>query len=138
MGSSIAGTVKDDDGVALAGVEITLLDSNGSVVGTTTTGAGGDYEVGGLPPGEYTVVEVNPADYPTDISDQDKSPDGDAAENTTGTVVDNEIHVTLQPGEAENGNNFIDRNKKGTISGNVTDPDNVPLPGATITLKDSQ
>jgi hypothetical protein len=31
-------------------------------------GAGGDYEFGGLPPGEYTVMQVNPADYPTDIA----------------------------------------------------------------------
>jgi uncharacterized surface anchored protein len=44
--------------------------------------------------------------------------------------------VTLQPGEADDGNNFVDSNK-GTISGNVTDPDNVPLPGAMVTLKDS-
>jgi hypothetical protein len=74
---------------------------------------------------------------PNRHSDEDKSPDGDAGENTTGTVVDNEIRVTLQPGEAEDGNNFVDSTTKGTISGNVTDPNNVPLPGAMITLKDS-
>ena len=59
-----------------------------------------------LEPGDYIVREINPPDYPDDISDQDEMPDGDAGD--TDSTVDNRIVVSLNPGEVDEGNNFVD------------------------------
>ena len=117
------------------------------VIATTTTGPGGTYEFTDIPPGNYVVEEKNPPGYSQDVSP-------------------NVINVTLAPGEDKKNNNFIvthTTNGSSTqfptatsrswtakapaafvpvspafcrISGKVTDPENNPLPGAKITLKD--
>lgn len=87
----ISGDVTDDDGMPLQGVTVKLLDANDVVIATTTTDSDGDYEFMGLFAGTYTVKETNPADHSTNISDEDKSPDGDAADNNTGTTVDDSL-----------------------------------------------
>ena len=57
--SSISGSVSN--GVAgTPNVSITLINSNGDVVATTTTDPAGSYTFSGLPDGTYTVVETNP------------------------------------------------------------------------------
>lgn len=72
--SSIQGIVHvDDDGDCiyepaageqpLAGVVIELLDANGNIVATTQTNASGIYRFENLPPGEYSVREIQPAGY---------------------------------------------------------------------------
>ncbi|MEW4566148.1 SdrD B-like domain-containing protein [Bremerella sp. JC770] len=53
----------DDDEQPISGVKITLLDENGNEIATTFTDANGHYQFDGLPPGNYTVVESQPAGY---------------------------------------------------------------------------
>ncbi|RVT95887.1 isopeptide-forming domain-containing fimbrial protein [Rhodovarius crocodyli] len=55
--------VQDAGDVPLAGVTVNLLDGTGTVVGTTTTNAQGDYLFVGLKPGTYSVEFVKPAGY---------------------------------------------------------------------------
>ena len=47
----------------LAGVKLQLLDSSGSVVAETTTGANGFYQFDSLLPGEYSIRQVQPQGY---------------------------------------------------------------------------
>lgn len=67
--ASIAGKVYADNNnngqidageMLLGGVKVELLDSNGSVIGTTTTAADGSYHFDGLMPGTYSVRETQP------------------------------------------------------------------------------
>jgi SdrD B-like domain len=85
----ISGDLTDDDGMPLQGVTIKLLDDKDVVIATTMTNANGDYLFMDIPPGDYTVEETNPADDPTNISDDDETPDGDTADNIAGIKADN-------------------------------------------------
>jgi hypothetical protein len=67
--------------------------------------------------GDYFVMEVNPVDYPTDVSNQDNSNDKDSGD--LNILVDNMIPVTLKPGEEDLDNNFID--SKRNIFSNMLD-----------------
>jgi uncharacterized repeat protein (TIGR01451 family) len=60
-------TVFDGGDAALAVVTLTLKNGSGVVVGTTTTAADGTYSFSGLPAGNYTVEETQPAGYGTGI-----------------------------------------------------------------------
>ena len=143
--TSIWGDVTEDtngDGTGdlpISGVTITLKDANGAVVGTEVTDADGKYDFVGLPAGDYTVEQSQPANF-ADVSDQDESPDGDAGDSDT--TVDNVIAVTTIANEADMDNDFIEE-KLASISGTVledTDGDgqgDQPIPGVTITLKDA-
>lgn len=53
----------DDPATAIAGVTVELLDKDGSVISQTTTDINGEYRFDDLPPGEYTVREIQPAGY---------------------------------------------------------------------------
>ncbi|KAI2514176.1 protein of unknown function DUF11 [Fragilaria crotonensis] len=128
---SISGTVKDDEGKPLAGVEVELQKPDGTVVATTTSGTNGVYTFPGVEPGSYVVVEKNPAGYPGDVSDYDTTPDGDAGEGVVNA--DNKIPVTLEPAEDDTGNNFVDSNN-GLISGTVKDDQGNVLPGVKVEL----
>ncbi len=55
-----ADTAQDTDEDGLSGVSIELLGSNGNVVATTMTNAGGAYSFVGIPPGDYVVRETDP------------------------------------------------------------------------------
>ena len=55
--------VRDPSESPIPGVLITLRDSNGAVVATTTTDANGDYCFRNLLPGTYAVFETQPATY---------------------------------------------------------------------------
>jgi uncharacterized surface anchored protein len=93
------------EGLPAAVVE--LLDASGTtVLETTNPDSNGFYEFVNLEPGDYIVREINPPDYPDDIRDEDEMPDGDAGD--TDSNVDNLISVTLNPGEMDEGNNFVD------------------------------
>lgn len=59
---SVAGTVTAG-GSGLAGVTVEIVDGDGAVVGTVTTGADGTYSRDGLAPGAYTVRVVTPDGY---------------------------------------------------------------------------
>lgn len=69
---SISGTVFIDpnkdglpqpDEIKLPGIRVELIDRDGAVIQTTTTNQDGFYRFEGLPPGQYSVREVQPVDY---------------------------------------------------------------------------
>ena len=134
----ITGNVSDTNGTGLVGVEIQLLDSNGTAVTdsngaaiTTITDQDGDYNFSNLDPGEYQIFEVQPTGY-TDVSEVDGGTDGD---NTDNGIVNN-IPVTLNPGETDIGNDFVEE-QNGSITGNVSDTNGNNLVGVTLSLLDS-
>ena len=104
----VSGTVYNDgnnDGVrnpgevGLAGVPIQLVDGNGNVVQTVTTGPDGSYLFINVPPGNYTVVQPNqptgfgsttpnalPINVPTSLTPVTNVSFGEAAGSITGSV----------------------------------------------------
>ena len=136
-GTVMADTDNDDIGDApLSGVLIELRDNLGNLVTSTVTDIAGFYEFLGVAPGDYTLVEIDLADY-SDVSDVDATPDPDGDDG----LINDEIPVTLSPAEVDADNNFVDE-LVGTVSGTVmTDTDNddigdTPLQGVLIELKD--
>jgi len=117
----------DDDGdVNLAGVNVTLVSSTGSIVGSMLTDSSGNYKFIDLAPGQYTVVQMNLPGY-SDVSD------------TEGSPTDNKIKVDLSVGEKSVGNDFVDE-RLGSIAGSVFDDidrdgdGDEPLVGVNVTL----
>jgi len=129
---SISGSVTDSDGGNLDGVVILLIDDEGNTFRTTLTDSTGSYSFVNVPPNNYTVAQTNLPGF-NDISDQDEQPDGDIFD--IDTTVDSIINVTLNPGESDTGNNFVDV-ELGSINGTVQDSDGNTLNGVTIVLKD--
>ena len=119
---AISGIVTNESGGPLANATVTLVYPNGTTT-VVVTGPDGVFVFTGLEPGNYTVKETNPPDYPDDVSV-------------------NEIVVNLTPGKTDDKNTFVDT-ARGNISGTVkedTNNDNsgdVPLVGVLITLLDS-
>ena len=120
----ISGNVSSADGIFLPNVVITLLVNTSVMVATTATDTNGKYLFAQVPPGDYLVVETNPMDYPSSVSDKDNSDDGDAGD--ADSTVDNTIAVTIEPGEHDADNDFVDDND-GAISGTVRDDQGNPL-----------
>ncbi|MEZ5327484.1 MAG: SdrD B-like domain-containing protein [Verrucomicrobiales bacterium] len=107
---SISGTVWNDTGddnvigagdTGLTGVTVELwadTDGNGtpdSLVASTTTDADGNYSFTGVAPGDYVVVETDPAGA-TSVTD------------TEGAATDNQVALTLAPNQDSTGNDFLD------------------------------
>ena len=131
IGNVSEGIDSDPEGdVAIPGVLLTLFDSNGSSIATTTTDDNGDYSFGNLLPGDYTVEQAQPSGL-VSISD------GEGGN-------DNTIAVTITSAETDAGNNFVegalslgstifaDRNNNGLLDDNETGIENV-----TVQLFDS-
>ncbi len=115
--------VRDAGDTAIGGVTITLQRPDGSVVATTTTAADGSYSFAGIGPGDYVVVETQPAGY------------GDAAENGT-----NRFALTVSSGSPPPVN-FGERT--GSVAGLVYNDSNndgrrqsvePPIAGVTLRL----
>jgi uncharacterized repeat protein (TIGR01451 family) len=124
----------------IAGVTLTLRDgtscSAGSVRGTTTTDAGGQYAFSDVPGGgTYTICETQPSGYA----------DGTVNAGTNGTSgAANSITITNLPSGGSTGNNFGER--VGSLAGSVymdTNNDGQKqagepgLAGVTVTLTGS-
>jgi large repetitive protein len=117
----IAGFVYEDandDGIIATGetkirnATIELVNSSGTVIGTTTTAADGSYEFVGFAPGTYTVREVQPAGY---IDAKDTPGTNGSALATSGNDA---FTVTLAAGQQSTENNFGEQ-RVGSISGKV-------------------
>jgi protocatechuate 3,4-dioxygenase beta subunit len=113
--------VQDPGETGLSGVTIELLDTNGNVVATATTGANGSYSFPNVAPGAYTVRETDPAGF-------------------TSTTL-NTLPISVAPGGAAIAN--FGNQPQGTVSGTVfndlngngvQDPGETGLGGVTVTL----
>lgn len=138
-GFVLADTDDDGDGeVPLENVVVRLLDAVGDPIldgfgdpVTTLTLADGSYQFGGLPPGDYCVVQDQPAGYAS-VSDTDGPNDN---------VIGNVVPITVTAGANNGDNNFIEI-ELGTISGTVLadDDDNgsgdSPVSGVVLNLLD--
>ncbi|WP_312168099.1 carboxypeptidase regulatory-like domain-containing protein [Microbacterium sp.] len=114
----ITGSVVDELTGPVEGVELTLVDANGDVVGTTTTAADGSYGFPGFVATDgYTVRAATPAG---------KVPVGPG-----------EIEVDLT--EADGVADFVVRDIVGTeVSGRVVDDEGEPVPGVPVSIDAEQ
>ncbi len=150
-GSVLADTDNDDAGeVGIANVTLTLTDAAGDPIDadgnagngiqpiTAVTDGNGDYTFTNLPPGDYGVAETQPTGY-DDVSDGDSTDPTDDAANAD--PLDDFIPVSIDAGETDTGNDFIEE-QPGAISGSVlADTDNddageVGIANVTLTLTD--
>lgn len=114
LARDVTGTVTDTAEGPLDGVELTLTDANGAVVGTTTTAAGGTYSFPGVVATDGYTVRVAP-------------PAGKISEGPNAQTVD----LTDADGVAD----FTVRDiVPVTVSGRVTDTDGTPIAGLTVTI----
>jgi hypothetical protein len=113
MPGIICGVVTDELGNQLSGIIIELYaDLNGDGVAdgdplsnVTVDGETGTYCFEDVVIGNYVLEEIQPDNY-ENFSDYDHSPDPDGDDSDQGP--DNNIPVTVTPGEADLDNNFID------------------------------
>ena len=113
--ASIAGSVVDDSGNGIAGVDITLtgIDHDGSpVLVVVQTDANGDYLFDGLLPGTYVVTETQPLGYGDGV---------ETAGSTGGDISTNDViaAIVVDQGDASTGNDFAETT--GSVSGSVVD-----------------
>lgn len=129
---SISGTITDSNGVPLEGVELILFDANNAPVDTALTLADGTYEFSDVASGNYNVVETQPNGY-TDVSEVDGGADADNLDN--GIV--NNIPVTVDAGEADAGNDFVELLTNSSIGDMITDDQSgTGIDGVLIVLYD--
>ncbi len=116
LARDVTGTVSTTDGSSAAGATLTLTDANGTVVGTTTSDAGGAYAFPGVQASAgYTVwitppagsLADSPAARPVDLS-------------TSDAVADFSMHEIVPV----------------AVGGTVRDTAGRPVPGATVQLID--
>jgi protocatechuate 3,4-dioxygenase beta subunit len=154
--ASISGIVLEDidnDGDGddpIQGVTLLLCDGSGEPVDgdpnaagiqplTAITNADGAYAFVNVAPGSYIVKEVQPAGYIT-VKDGDTTNAGDDTENTS--ISDNQIPVTLNGGEIDTGNDFVEEGS-GRIMGivmedtGIDDIGDAPISGVVIQLCDT-
>jgi len=118
----------------ISGVTLSLYDTNGVAAGTTTTDASGNYCFSNLVPGDYTVKETQPNGY-FDVTENEGGADNDQPDDG----VLNSIKATVDPGETDSANDFVEE-KPGSLCGNVSedinqdDTGDIPIQGVTLTL----
>jgi len=148
--AQISGTVFHDannDGklqsfneLGIAGVSISLIDSSGKVI-KTTTDSQGKYQFTNLRPGKYSLIELQPANY-LDGKEELGSVDG----NLMGINDNNDSFIDIVLSGNSIGTNYnFGELLPASISGKVwvdvdedclKDPDEVPLPQVVIELLD--
>ncbi|MDX1962680.1 MAG: SdrD B-like domain-containing protein [Pirellulales bacterium] len=124
--------------ILLAGVRIELLDTSGNVIQSTLTNANGEYSFENLPPGVYSVREIQPAGY-----FQGAATPGSLGGVSQGT--DLITQIDLGSGELSVENNFCEL-LPGRIAGRVWadpqddcffGPSDTPLGGVVVQLLDA-
>jgi len=98
--SSIGGTVTEDSGAGLEGVQLNLA-RDGRAVGVTTSGARGVYTFAGILGGGYTVSPVPPPNRFAQPSSASVTLD---ANSPVGTA---DFRISTQPSSGEGGGDFI-------------------------------
>jgi hypothetical protein len=137
---NITGKVRKVDGTGINGVNVRLFaDANydgisdgGAAIKSVFTTSTGVYSMAAVVPGQYVIVETQPAGY-LSVEDLDETNDSD-------TLVwfdpnDNVIPVTVEPQEIDADNVFIEIPSPGSITGSVFndfDSDQVPDPDEGI------
>ncbi len=126
----------------VVGAVIQLYDANGDLVAETTTDSNGEYHFEGLPPGDYSLVEITPEDL-IDGGANAGVVDGEHR----GNVVNGSIRdISLGSGESAEGFDFCEH-KPATIGGYVYEDDDDdgnrdsgegPIEGVEIILYDNQ
>ena len=106
----LAGTVRGGNGEALPGALVVATDQHGDVTASTTTGTDGDYRIGDLVPGEYTLSVSAPGHRPAAVP---------ATVSADTTRCDIELSVAA------------------TLRGRVHTPDGRALDDARVTLIDA-
>ena len=136
--------IQDAGEAGVDGVTVTLYDSNGAIVGQTTTAGGGNYSFTGLIPGDYHVGFTNlPNNYVFSDQDQgnDDTVDSDPAPGTGSTGV-----THLDPGENDTSwdagifepaslGNFVWHDADGD---GIQDAGESGVGGVTVTIYDAQ
>ena len=131
---------QDPTDPGLSGVTVELIDSSGTIVGTTITDANGDYGFI-IPPGTYTVRFTPPADHTfvtQDVGDDTLDSDANPTTGITApiTVAADERNQTVDAGLVAPPDTFI---VAGQVrhdvdgDGDLADPDD-PVPGVTIEI----
>jgi protocatechuate 3,4-dioxygenase beta subunit len=130
---NISGDCDDPTNPPLPGVKIELLNSTGQVISTTTTNNDGYYIFQTLPPGKYSVREIQPQGY-FDGGEDVGSAGGDESDDLLSNIV-------LTSGTNATDYNFceippvsISGYVHVNLSGDCDDPTNPPLPGVKIEL----
>src|SRR5688500_1643645 len=141
---SVSGYVLDDVNSPLNNIKIYLYrDTNNDgnedalPIDSVYTNALGFYMMSGILPGNYVVVEVQPL-YFSSISDYDTTtvtPDLDGNDSASGP--DNDIPVTITPGESDTDNNFKD-GRPGIICGSVVNDLGAPLSNVRVELYEDE
>lgn len=134
---------KDTGESGIAGVSLTLVDADGSRIATTQSDSNGYYEFGGIQPGEYSILEAQPAGY-LDGTDSRGSIGGRRSGNI-GSDGDSLTAIALRQGEHGRDFNFgellpaslagrvhVDPNDNGQF-----DSGEPPLEGVTVRLVDA-
>jgi len=142
--SGFVGEDVDNDDIPdqpIEGVTIELYDIYGALLIATTTNPNGNYIFTDLPAGDYVVNEIQPTSF-ENVTEGDTTPDTSDSTNAPDAPLDNQLSVTLTPGEIDDGNDFVEE-LLGSISGNVgedidnNDTADQPIPGVTINLFNS-
>jgi hypothetical protein len=123
LGTQIAGRITDADAAALPGIAVTAYLQNESTWEegpTVRSNPNGDYLLGGLPPGEYTLSF-------SDLSSRHLAEWFDAA-----ATVEDAMAFTAMAGIVVSNKNAAMR-LAGSIAGTVTGPDGGPLQGIETT-----
>ncbi len=113
--ASISGRVTLDGQPAAGAKVVVMRDSFEQPVGKATTDAGGRFRIGGLPGGSFNLR----VGYGAAVNESETEPDGKT--------------VTLDPGEALDDIEFKLR-PGGVITGRVTDAENRPVVGQSLTI----
>ncbi|MFT8246903.1 SdrD B-like domain-containing protein, partial [Roseomonas sp. BN140053] len=133
--------LRDGGEAGVSGATVRLLDADGAVVSTTTTGTGGTYNFAGLAPGQYQVQFTAPAGTAFTAQDQggNDALDSDANPSTgrsplftvvSGQAVNNVAAGVFTPATTGTGNVvFVDSNGNG-----VRDAGEAGVAGVTVQL----
>ena len=119
LGGSISGTVTDEAGSPIAGVDVFVCPFTGAgFCGGATTGTAGSYQIDGLAAGDFIVQFSSPGGYLSEYFDDATDQGSATAVSVTAGMATSGIDAVLAVG--------------GSISGTVTDEVGAPIAGVSV------